>query len=90
MCGLGAFSHGLPPAPESPGALGREGVGLGQIPPSISASRMSGMLMTSVGEPDYLFNGIPGGLSQGHWAHMSRHTQLGETQACGHTDMHRL
>lgn len=66
---------GLPPATESPGSLGWGwGGGLGQIPPSISASRMSGMLMTSVGEPEYLFNGIPGGLIQGHWAHVSRYT----------------
>lgn len=30
--------------------------------------------MTSVGESEYLLNGIPGGLSQGCWAHVSRYT----------------
>lgn len=32
------------------------------------------MLMTSVGEPECLLNGIPGGLSQGRWARVSRNT----------------
>lgn len=32
------------------------------------------MLMTSVGEPECLLNGIPGGLSQRHWARVSRYT----------------
>lgn len=55
-------------------ALRRGGAGAWRIPLSICAWRMSGMLMTSVGEPECLLNGIPGGLSQGHWARVSRYT----------------
>lgn len=41
------------------------------------------MLVTSVGEPEYLLNGIPGGLSQGHWARVPRDTHLAKRRPAG-------
>lgn len=49
------------------------------------------MLMTSVGEPEYLLNGIPVGLSQGRWARVSRYTHTWvKPRPAGYTDTHRL
>lgn len=50
VCGLGASGHS-PHCPPAKSWLPGEGrVGARQLPPPISASRMSGMLMTSAGE----------------------------------------
>lgn len=45
------------------------------------------MLMTLVGEPECLLNGIPGRLTEPRalGTCVQVHTHLGETQACGHT-----
>lgn len=72
----------LATAPACPPAQ-RPGSGEGApLPPSISAPRMPGMLMTSVGEPNICLMGFLAGWAKGTGTCV-RHTPLGETGPAG-------